>query len=137
MESFKLLFDEKFKYYYESNKKRPLEVEYRRINNISNTFHIDGLYYSLDHGNHHNIFDRVDRYDQKWKIFFCFAYLTIFNLFEIVINILLLIDRKPSIEYDLWIRLVPGVLSVVNIVVTLILSTITVLKMKIATFSFY
>ena len=137
MESFKLLFDGKYAYYHENNGNRPLEVEYRRINNISNTFHINGLYYSLDHGNHHNIFDRVDRYDQKVKLILCFFYLTIFNIFEIVINIKLLIDRKSSLLYEEWERIVPGYLSVVNILVTLSLSTITVVKLKIATFSFY
>jgi hypothetical protein len=137
VESFKLLFDGKYAYYHENNGNRPLEVEYRRINNISNTFHINGLYYSLDHGNHHNIFDRVDRYDQKVKLILCFFYLTIFNIFEIVINIKLLIDKKPSLSYDKWQRILPGCLSVINILVTLALSTITVIKMKIATFSFY
>ena len=137
MESFKLLFHGKYDYYHKNNHTRPLEVEYRRINNISNTFHIDGLYYSLDHGNHHKIFDRVDRYDQKVKLILCFIYLTIFNIFEIVINIKLLIDKKPSLSYDKWQRILPGCLSVINILVTLTLSTITVIKMKIATFSFY
>jgi hypothetical protein len=75
VESLKLLFDGKYDYYNKNNKSRPLEVEYRRINNISNTFHINGLYYSLDHGNYHNIFDRVDRYDQKVKLILCFFYL--------------------------------------------------------------
>ena len=137
MESLKLLFDGKYDYYNKTNKSRPLEVEYRRINNISNTFHINGLYYSLDHGNYHNIFDRVDRYDQKVKLIICFVYLTIFNIFEIVINIILLIDKKSSLSYDKWMRILPGYLSVINILVTLILSTITVTKKKIATFSFY
>ena len=35
MESLKLLFDGKYDYYNKNNKSRPLEVEYRRINNIS------------------------------------------------------------------------------------------------------
>lgn len=137
MESFKLLFDGKYAYYNEINDSRPLEVEYRRINNISNTFHINGLYYSLDHGNHHNIFDRVDRYDQKVPIILCFSYLTIFNIFEIVIHIKLLIDKKPSIEYERWQRILPGYLSIFNIIVTLVLSAFRILKRKIANFSYY
>ena len=74
MESLKLLFDGKYDYYNKNNKSRPLEVEYRRINNISNTFHINGLYYSLDHGNYHNIFDvkdyiyNLDNYDEAFEM---------------------------------------------------------------------
>ena len=130
MESFKALYEEK-RYFYlnqNNNNNRIPELEEMRIKSISKTYHLDNVYYDLDH---HNIFKRTDRYKYKIFLIFVFTILVCFNLFEIIFNIFSLIHKKKSESYSESERIVTSIISLINILVTLVLSSFTVIKMKI------
>ena len=95
-----MLLQEKKNYYDLNNDDDSLiEIEEKKIMNLKKAkIDFKGLYYSLDG---HNFFKRVDRYYNKKLIFPFFIYATFFNLFEIVLNIILLTYlRKQPNEYS-------------------------------------
>ena len=133
MESFKLLFEEKNNFYLNNNTIPP-EITERKLKIISKRYHLDGLYYGLDN---HNAFKRVDRYKNKITLIALFTLLVIFNSFEIIFHIIMLQKRKKSEEYIKSERIATSVVSLVNILISLILSTITMIKLKIKSSIFY
>ena len=136
MESFKALYEEK-KYFYlnqNNNNNRIPELEEVRIKSISKSYHLDNVYYDLDN---HNIFKRTDRYKYKIFLIIIFTILVCFNLFEIIFNIIGLIHKTKSESFSPTQRMITSIISLVNILVTLVLSSFTVIKMKIQSSIFY
>lgn len=135
VESFKLLYEGKKDFYFKLNKNMPPELEEIKINNIVKYYHLDGLYYGLDH---HNIFKRADRYKNKIALIIMFGILVAFNLFEIIFYIIMLtFIKKESGEFDDTQRLITAIISLINVFVTFILSSITITKLKIQSYIFY
>lgn len=85
----------------------------------------------------HNIFKRVDRYNKKIILIILFSILVVFNLFEIIFNIIMLKIKKKSEDFTTIERLLTSAVSIINITVTLILSSLTIIKMKIKSSIFY
>lgn len=106
-----------------------------RLNKIIKKYQLEGIYYSLDN---HNIFKRADRYQYKIILIIMFAILVIYNLFEIIYNIITLtVLKKSSEDFPGELRLLTALFSLINILVILILSSITVTKLKIQSYVFY
>ena len=135
MESFKLLYEERNHFYLNNDiPKIPTYIDEKKLKIISKRYHLDGLYYGLDN---HNVFKRIDRYKHKIALIILFSSLVIFNSFEIIFHIIMLQKRKKSEEYIKSERIATSVVSLVNILISLILSTITMIKLKIKSSIFY
>ena len=135
MESFKLLYEERNHFYLNNDIPRlPTDINEKKLKIISKRYHLDGLYYGLDN---HNAFKRIDRYKHKIALIILFSSLVIFNSFEIIFHIIMLQKRKKSEEYIKSERIATSVVSLVNILISLILSTITMIKLKIKSSIFY
>lgn len=85
----------------------------------------------------HNIFKRTDRYKHKIMLSIIFGLLVIFNIFEIVYNIILLTNKKKSDDFSDNQRLITSFMSLFNLLIILILSTLTTTKLKIRSTVFY
>jgi hypothetical protein len=85
----------------------------------------------------HNIFKRTDRYKNKLMLAIIFGLLVLFNIFEIIYNIVMLNRKIKSEEVSETERLITSFISLFNILVILILSTITTTKLKIRSTVFY
>ena len=116
------------------NNNLPPELEESKIEDVAKLYKLEGLYYSLDN---HNIFKRVDRFRHKIKLIIMFILLVSFNLFEVIFNILSLTFKHKKDEFSDPKRFFTTFVSLLNILVTLILSTITTTKLKIGTTIFY
>lgn len=135
VETFNLLLEEKKDFYIKLNGSNPPELEEIRLNQIIKRYHLEGIYYSLDN---HNIFKRADRYQYKIRLIIMFAILVIYNIFEIIFNIITLtVIKKPFEKFSGHQRFLTALLSLINILVILILSSITVTKLKIQSYVFY
>ena len=134
MESFKVLFEEKKHFYKNDDNNRAPELEEIRVKEISNRYHLDKIYYDLDN---HNIFKRTDRYRFKVLYIILFSLLVIFNIFEIIFNIVMLNMDKKSEDYTNSERIITSFISILNILVTLILSSFSIIKMKISSSIYY
>ena len=134
MESFQLLFEEKNDFYLKINKNRPPDLEEKKIKYISSIYQLEGLYYSLDN---HNIFKRSDRYKHKIILAIIFGLLVLFNLFEIIFNIVMLTNKRKSEDFSDNQRFLTSLISLSNILIILILSTLTTTKLKIRSTVFY
>ena len=134
MESFKALYKVKIYFYLKNNDNRIPEIEEMRLKSITNKYHLDSIYYDLDN---HNIFKRKDRFRFKKILITIFLFLVVFNIFEIIYNIISLSYKKKSEEFGKYLRLITSFISLSNILVTLILSSSIVIKMKIESSIFY
>ena len=129
------MFEAKNDYYLITNKNMPLQNEIKRLKDITNKYELERLYYGLDN---HNIFKRADRYKYKIWIGIIFLLLCASNLFEIIFNIIMLTAvRRKSEDFSFFDRLVTAFISLANILITLILSSITITKLKIQSYVFY
>ena len=129
------MFEEKNYYYLTINNNMPLQTEMRSLKAITEKYELKGLYYGLDN---HNIFKRADRYNYKILFVILFLILVAFNLFEIIFNILMLTAmKKKSEDFSEFSRVIAALVSIANILVTLILSSITITKLKIQSYIFY
>ena len=137
-ESFKLLFEQKDEFYLKNNKNRSTESEINKINDIISRYHLEGLYYNLDNEKH-NIFKRIDRYQKRSILIILFVILTSYNVLEIIFSsYMLFITEKDSYDnYPLWQKLLTGILCVINVLAILVLSSITLIKLKIKSSVFY
>ena len=98
-------------------------------------FLLENIYYDLDG---HNIFKRIDRYNNKKIIFIVsFAYLTGFNIFEIIDSFYLYIGQHDSDTFNTANRITTLTLNMLYITFILILTTFTIIKMKIKTCIYY
>ena len=141
MEAFQLLFEEKYFYLNAQSKgsdfEKMYEAEERKIKNISNKYHLDNIYYSLDNDSK-NIYKRMDRYYFKIRLTILFSILVAFNLFEIVVSLLLLTVLKSTYkDFDNSHRIFSPFVSISNILATLLLTSMTINKLKIQTYIFY
>lgn len=105
-----------------------------RINNISKIYHLDRLYYGLDN---HNIFKRRDRYKYKKTLIVLFLILVLFNIFEIIFDIVTLNLKKQTGDFEDLPRLITAIISLTNVFVTFILSSMTINKRKIQSYVYY
>ena len=86
----------------------------------------------------HNIFKRIDRYKNKIALIILFLILTLFNLFEIVLNILLMtIWKKKTDEIELEPRVITSIITLFHLFAILFLSSITIVKLKIQSYIYY
>ena len=132
-----MLLQEKKNYYESNNDNESLvEIEEEKIVNLQKAkIDFKGLYYSLDG---HNFFKRVDRYYNKKLIFPFFIYTTLFNLFEIILNIILLtFIRKQLNKYNTFQRIFTFSLNMIYIIFIHIMATCTITKLKIQTYIYY
>ena len=135
MESFKLLYEERNTFYLNNRIANiPTDIDENKLKAISKKYHLDGLYYGLDN---HNIFKRIDRYKHKRTLITLFLLLVIFNSFEIIFHIVMFYDKKKSEEYSTLERVSTSFVSLLNILISLILSTLTMIKLKIKSSIFY
>lgn len=86
----------------------------------------------------HNIFKRVDRYKKKTFLIVIFSFLSAFNLFEIIFNLLFLcVIEKKSENFSPGERIITSLVSIFNILLILLLSSVTIFKLKIRSSIFY
>ena len=86
----------------------------------------------------HNIFKRVDRYKKKTFLIVIFSFLSAFNLFEIIFNLLFLyVIEKKSENFSPGERIITSLVSILNILLILLLSSVTIFKLKIRSSIFY
>ena len=86
----------------------------------------------------HNIFKRVDRYKKKTFLIVIFSFLSAFNLFEIIFNLLFLyVIEKKSENFSSGERIITSLVSIFNILLILLLSSVTIFKLKIRSSIFY
>ena len=110
-------------------------LEQKKLRTITSRYSLEEIYYGLDG---RNIFKRTDRYRPKIILLIIFAILVCFNLFEIIFNILsLTIWKENLVDFSSNKRLLTSFVSLLNIFVTLVLSTITTTKLKIQSYVFY
>jgi hypothetical protein len=132
-----LLLKEKANYYGTNNSGESLvEIEEKKANELKKLkFDPKRLYYSLDG---HNIFKRSSRYYYKGFLSLTFLFMTLFNLFEIFFNILLLsVFRRSSNSYTETERTITLLLNMLYICLIHAWVTLTVIKLKIQTYIYY
>lgn len=95
---------------------------------------LENFYFSLDG---HNFFKRKDRYKRKVFLIICFGYLSFFNLFEIIVGMIRLSQKKNSADFDNTSRVGTLILNMVNIIFILLLTTYTVVKLRVLTVIYY
>lgn len=150
-EHYNLLLKEKEAFYKKidtnDNYERLIRLEQKIIEGSKKfKYEIEKVYYSLDGK---NIFKRKDRYNYKILQIKCckiysnlilsiiFFLLSAINLFEIIFNIVLFINRKHSYNYNESERKATLIVNMFNIALIQILSTMTVVKLKIETYIYY
>lgn len=132
-----MLLKEKANYYGANNSGESLvEIEENKALELKKLkFDLKELYYSLDG---HNIFKRSSRYYYKTFLINIFLFMTLFNIFEITFNVLLLVVfRKASNTYSTVERILTLFLNMIYIVLIHVWVTVTVIKLKIQTYIYY
>ena len=92
------------------------------------------MYYDLDK---HSIFKRIDRYEHKIILIILFSISTFYNFYEIITNIVLLGRKRNKDHYNKNEYIFSACTSLLNILVIFILSTFTIMKLKIRSYVFY
>jgi len=131
-ESYKLLLKEKDNYYGDNSFQIIEEDKLDKI--IKRKFIFENFYYSSDG---YNFFKRKDRYKGKIFLIVCFAYLSIYNIFEIIENMCRLAAKINSSNYENARRIGTLIPNMGNIIVILLLTTYTVVKRTIHTVVYY
>ena len=132
-----MLLKEKANYYGANNSGESLvEIEENKALELKKLkFDLKELYYSLDG---HIIFKRSSRYYYKTFLIIIFLFMTLFNIFEITFNVLLLVVfRKASNTYSTVERILTLSLNMIYIVLIHFWVTVTVIKLKIQTYIYY
>lgn len=113
-------------------------MEEAKILNITERYKLNSIYYN---GEKKQIFKRVDRYSPKKYLIIIFLVLTLYNIIEIVYNILFLVivlevkfDENMNMK---TIKIVLEICSIVNLVAIIALSALTFTKLKIDSLIFY
>lgn len=129
------MFEEKTRYYLDAYKSTPANNESKKLKIIAKNYHLNEIYYGYDDK---NLFKMVDRYKYKIILIPIFLASLSFNLFEIIFSLLsVTVWKSKSEDYSYTNRLLGAVICLLNILITLILSSITVQKLKIKTSVFY
>lgn len=95
---------------------------------------LDNIYFSLDG---HNFFKRKYRFRHKVFLIICFAYFSLFNLFEFIEGFTMFALKKKSDEFGTGNRNATLILNMVNLGFILVLTTYTVVKLKVHTIIYY
>ena len=110
-------------------------IDENTINNIiDDKILLDNIYYSLDG---HNFFKRKYRFKHKIFLIICFGYFSLFNLFEFIEGFTLLALKRPSNNFHNFNRIATLTINMVNLGFILILTTYTVVKLKVQTIIYY
>jgi len=110
-------------------------IDENTINNIiDDKILLDNIYYSLDG---HNFFKRKYRFKHKIFLIICFGYFSLFNLFEFIEGFTLLALKRPSNNFNNFNRIATLTINMVNLGFILILTTYTVVKLKVQTIIYY
>ena len=110
-------------------------IDENTLNNIiDDKILLDNIYYSLDG---HNFFKRKYRFKHKIFLIICFGYFSLFNLFEFIEGFTLLALKRPSNNFNNFNRIATLTINMVNLGFILILTTYTVVKLKVQTIIYY
>ncbi len=113
----------------------PIDNESKKLKIITQNYHLNEIYYGYEDK---NLFKMVDRYKFKIVLIPIFFASLSFNLFEIVFSVIsLTVWKSRSEDYSYSSRIFGSIICLLNILITLILSSITVQKLKIKTSVFY
>lgn len=132
MESYKLLLKEKSNFYGDNTLELIEEKKLDKI--IKRKYLIEEIYYGADG---YNFFKRKDRYRFRIFLIICFSFFTVYNAFEFCDSIYLITNKKSSDKYDNSNRLTTLSINMINIFFILILTTVTIIKLKIQTYVYY
>ena len=122
-----------------------IEIENKKIQEIINDkknkkmlkeykYILENIYYDLDG---HNIFKREHRYKNKISLLIMFLAVVIYNTIDLGINIYLMFAKKDLTQDSDLNRILTLFLNMINIMVVLVLTTITNVKLKIQTTIYY
>jgi len=122
-----------------------IEIENKKIQEMINDkkykkmfkeykYILENIYYDLDG---HNIFKREHRYQNKKSLLIMFSAVVIYNTIDLGINIYLMFVKKDLNQDSDLNRILTLFLNMINIVVVLVLTTITNVKLKIQTTIYY
>ena len=110
-------------------------IDESKLNNIlENKIVLDNIYYSLDG---HNFFKRKYRFKHKAFLIICFGYFSLFNLFEFIESFTQIGLKTPSNNFNNFNRIATLTINMVNLGFILILTTYTVVKLKVQTIIYY
>ena len=132
MESYKLLLKEKSIFYGDESLELIEEKKLDKV--IKRKYLIKEIYYEADG---HNFFKRKDRYKFRVFLIICFSFFTVYNAFEFVDSIFLYTSKEKSDEFDNTNRITTLSINMINILFILILTTVTIIKLKIQTYVYY
>ena len=110
-------------------------IDESKLNNIlENKILLDNIYYSLDG---HNFFKRKYRFKHKAFLIICFGYFSLFNLFEFIESFTQIGLKTPSNNFNNFNRIATLTINMINLGFILILTTYTVVKLKVQTIIYY
>ena len=95
---------------------------------------LDNIYFSLDG---HNFFKRKYRFEHKVFLIICFGGFSLFNLYEVIEGFVFLAIKKKSDEFSVPKRNATLALNMINLGLILVLTTYTVVKLKVQTIIYY
>lgn len=132
MESYKLLLKEKSNFYGDNTLELVEEKKLDKI--IKRKYLIEEIYYGADG---YNFFKRKDRYRFRVFLIICFSFFTVYNAFEFGDSIYLFTAKQSSDSFDDSNRIATLSINMINILFILILTTVTIIKLKIQTYVYY
>ena len=110
-------------------------IDENKLNDIlDNKILLNNIYYSLDG---HNFFKRKYRFQHKIFLIICFGYFSLFNLFEFIEGFTLLALKRASNNFNNINRIGTLIVNMINLGFILILTTYTVVKLKVQTIIYY
>jgi len=110
-------------------------IEEKKMNAIiKRKILLNNIYFSLDG---HNFFKRKYRFEHKVFLIICFGGFSLFNLFEFIDAFVLLAIKKKSNEFSVPNRNATLALNMINLGFILVLTTYTVVKLKVHTIIYY
>lgn len=127
-----MLFKEKNNYYGNNSLQIIEEENLDKI--LKRNFVLDNIYFSLDG---HNFFKRKDRYRHKIFLLICFGYFIFYNIFEIIENMVRLAEKRNPADYNNTRRISTLVINMINIIFILLLTTYTIVKLRIFSVTYY
>ena len=95
---------------------------------------LENIYFSLDG---HNFFKRKDRYKHRIFLLICFGYFVFYNIFEIIENMVRLAEKTNPANHDNKRRITTLIINMINIIFILLLTTYTVVKLRVFTVIYY
>ena len=110
-------------------------IDESKLNNIlENKILLDNICCSLDG---RNFFKRKYRFKHKAFLIICFGCFSLFNLFEFIESFTQIGLKTPSNNFNNFNRIATLTINMVNLGFILILTTYTVVKLKVQTIIYY